>query len=724
MSEKAIKQKEPVNELSRSMIRLQVDRILASEIFSRSERLSGFLKFIVEQTLEGRGDGLKEQVIGAEFYGKGPDFDGAADSVVRVDARRLRDKLREYYSEFGQEPVIISLRKGAYVPSFERNPAAPTLVQFPVQEQPAPVTISRRRNWTHIGVAVALLATACGTAFWFAVPKDQRPTVRLAPLVSHPYNEGPPSLSPDGTMVAFACAPAGGSGPTDICVRAVGTETDHRVTDTPQSEVEPAWSPDGQHILFVRVGAGIFIVSHLGGPDRKVWDSGSLVGWMPDGESILVRQQGEGGPRIYRVYPDTGEKRWVTSPPVGIGDWTFAASPNGRVLAFVGVERPGVADLYVVPIEGGPPRRLTDWNHVISNVAWTADGRELIYSAGGRLWRIPAYGSRIGRGTPIGDIPAPVDRFSMSRPGRDGTTRIAFRSSHREDVLHVIDLEAPLVDGKIEAGHPIAASTRVDFPGAFSRDARMIAFVSTRANMTGYELWIGHPDGTGLRQVTSLAAAALVVGSWSPDGERIAFDAAVAGNSDIYVSSVHGGKPVQLTFAPSLDGQPEWSLDGKWIYFSSKATGRTPELWKVPSSGGPPEQVTHGGGFEPKFSPNGQYLYYLDRPPNGAGSPKDVSKLLRMPAAGGEAELVHDRVPPFHWSISTKGIHFLTQDESGNVYLDLYRFSDEKVVRTGQLSFRIATLPGRFIVSRDGRWALTSQTKRADADLMLLEKFR
>jgi dipeptidyl aminopeptidase/acylaminoacyl peptidase len=288
----------------------------------------------------------------------------------------------------------------------------------------------------------------------------------------------------------------------------------------------------------------------------------------------------------------------------------------------------------------------------------------------------------------------------------------------------VIDLEAPLVDGKIEAGHPIAASTRVDFPGAFSRDARMIAFVSTRANMTGYELWIGHPDGTGLRQVTSLAAAALVVGSWSPDGERIAFDAAVAGNSDIYVSSVHGGKPVQLTFAPSLDGQPEWSLDGKWIYFSSKATGRTPELWKVPSSGGPPEQVTHGGGFEPKFSPNGQYLYYLDRPPNGAGSPKDVSKLLRMPAAGGEAELVHDRVPPFHWSISTKGIHFLTQDESGNVYLDLYRFSDEKVVRTGQLSFRIATLPGRFIVSRDGRWALTSQTKRADADLMLLEKFR
>jgi hypothetical protein len=135
------------------------------------------------------------------------------------------------------------------------------------------------------------------------------------------------------------------------------------------------------------------------------------------------------------------------------------------------------------------------------------------------------------------------------------------------------------------------------------------------------------------------------------------------------------------------------------------------------------EQVTHGGGFEPKFSPDGKYLYYLDGPPEGPGSPDSVAKLFRMTAGGGKAELIHDRVPPFHWSISAKGIHFLTQ-ERGNLYLDLYRFSDEKLVRAGLLSFRIATSPGRFIVSRGGRWALTSETKRNDADLMLLENVR
>src|SRR5262245_43881024 len=82
MSPEASKQKEPGAGLSKSMIRLQVQRILARETFSRSERLSGFLKFIVGQTLEGRAADLKEQIIGAEFYGKGADFAGAADSVV------------------------------------------------------------------------------------------------------------------------------------------------------------------------------------------------------------------------------------------------------------------------------------------------------------------------------------------------------------------------------------------------------------------------------------------------------------------------------------------------------------------------------------------------------------------------------------------------------------------------------------------------------------------
>ena len=114
-------------EPSARLVRTQLTRILASELFSRSDRLSAFLKFIVERTLDHQGDTLKEQVIAVALYGKGPDFNTAADPIVRVDARRLRDRLREYYASAPHDDVLISVPKGSYTSVFEVNPltAAP-----------------------------------------------------------------------------------------------------------------------------------------------------------------------------------------------------------------------------------------------------------------------------------------------------------------------------------------------------------------------------------------------------------------------------------------------------------------------------------------------------------------------------------------------------------------------------------------------------------------------
>ena len=129
------------------IVRAQLERILASEVFSRSQQLRRFLSFIVEQRLAGQGHSLKESVLAHELYGKGTDFDGGADPVVRVDARRLRDKLREYY-EGRSDPVVISLPKGSYVPVFEANSASPTHAAPPVvpsePQQTVPPEPSRR----------------------------------------------------------------------------------------------------------------------------------------------------------------------------------------------------------------------------------------------------------------------------------------------------------------------------------------------------------------------------------------------------------------------------------------------------------------------------------------------------------------------------------------------------------------------------------------------------
>ena len=121
-----------------ALVRSQLENVLASELFSRSERLSAFLRFVVDETLNGRGETLKEPVLAHQLYGKEANFDGASNPIVRVDARRLRDKLREYYAD-RTDPVVISLPKGSYVPAFEflAGTIAELDVQSPVANQPS-----------------------------------------------------------------------------------------------------------------------------------------------------------------------------------------------------------------------------------------------------------------------------------------------------------------------------------------------------------------------------------------------------------------------------------------------------------------------------------------------------------------------------------------------------------------------------------------------------------
>ena len=103
-------------------VREQLDRILQSEFFLRSQRMTRFLRFIVEETLAGNDESLSEYTIGLQVFDRGEDFDPRVDSLVRVDARRLRSKLQEYYQGMGSDDLlVIDVPKGTYVPRF-RSP--------------------------------------------------------------------------------------------------------------------------------------------------------------------------------------------------------------------------------------------------------------------------------------------------------------------------------------------------------------------------------------------------------------------------------------------------------------------------------------------------------------------------------------------------------------------------------------------------------------------------
>jgi tetratricopeptide (TPR) repeat protein len=109
--------------LAVSDIGAQASRIAQTVRFRKAKQLARFLGYAVEKTLAGNDNALKETVLGIEVFGRGPDFDPGSDPIVRIDARRLRARLAEYYeSEGAGDPIVIEFELGSYIPRFRSNP--------------------------------------------------------------------------------------------------------------------------------------------------------------------------------------------------------------------------------------------------------------------------------------------------------------------------------------------------------------------------------------------------------------------------------------------------------------------------------------------------------------------------------------------------------------------------------------------------------------------------
>ncbi len=102
------------------VVRAELEKILTSPQFARSQRLSAFLDFVVQQALLGQSDRLNEYSIALAVYQRPRSFDPQLDPIVRAEAARLRSKLEQYYQNSGlNDPVSISLPKGVYTPLFQ-----------------------------------------------------------------------------------------------------------------------------------------------------------------------------------------------------------------------------------------------------------------------------------------------------------------------------------------------------------------------------------------------------------------------------------------------------------------------------------------------------------------------------------------------------------------------------------------------------------------------------
>ncbi|RDJ19824.1 hypothetical protein DWF00_04305 [Bosea caraganae] len=198
-----------------------LERLLAHPGFRVSQRNKNFLRFVVEESLAGRSSRIKAYTVAVEVFGRGTNFDGMLDPVVRIEAGRLRQALTSYYVEDGRaDPIRISLPRGGYMPVFERvggatvpaeaeQPAIPAETEAPdVVDEARPATASGiaqkhpptkwPRHWKAVGLSTLAVLALVGFAAMRKMP-DGRDI--LPPLVATAQVQ---PLSDNSSAIALA----------------------------------------------------------------------------------------------------------------------------------------------------------------------------------------------------------------------------------------------------------------------------------------------------------------------------------------------------------------------------------------------------------------------------------------------------------------------------------------------------------------------------------------
>jgi Tol biopolymer transport system component/serine/threonine protein kinase len=605
-----------------------------------------------------------------------------------------------------------------------------------------------RRRWIWAFALVAVMGSLAG-ALWFVRSTSKPPETPLTavPFTTYAGYQREPSFSPDGNQVAFTWDGEKRDN-WDIYLKLVGTGGPPlRLTTDRADDFSPAWSPDGRFIAFLRdvspEKAAVLLMPALGGPERKlavitlglITGPGPFLEWSPDGKWLVVsdRASPKEPAALYLLSLETGEKRRLTFPHGHpLGDYSPALSPDGRSLVFSRDDDTPVGELYLLALSAelkpvGEPQRLTLGSRGFSRSTWTPDGQGIVFSFGGYgeqgLWRITTSGSAKQPAKPerlvsLGDnLSYPM----ISRRGR----RLVY--THNLFHWNIWRTALPLNQGSgsakslgpVDKGIPFVFSTRDDDSPQFSPDGKRIAFVSNRSGNA--EIWVCASDGSNAVQLTSFDGPAVTTPRWSPDGERIAFDSNATGEFDVWVIAANGGKPDRLTTHPANDGNPSWSHDGRWIYFDSARAG-DPQVFKIPASGGDAVQVTRDGGFAPRESPDGKFLYYTKA--------LTRTSLWKVPMEGGQATKVLDDLSAYiNLAIVAGGVYFVpvrdaTRRAAGSSiqFLD-FGTGQIRLVADVEKPVNLGSGPGGLAVSPDGRWILFTHFDQAGSELMLVENF-
>ena len=542
--------------------------------------------------------------------------------------------------------------------------------------------------WRFASLAFLLLLLAGVGVLWVrSRPHPQPSQLTIVPFTTFPGFEIAPSFSPDGHQVVFSWFGYEKEFQFDLYVKQVGQERVVQLTHHPAKFLASAWSPDGRLIAFMREAepdaSGIYLISPLGGPERKLADTTPLVGWSPiavtwSADSTWVafakasspqdtRNSSPGHFAIHLVNVDTAEERVLPKPsPECLDAWQPAFSPDGKYLASVCVLNEGLANIYVQSSDGKQSREVTGAKSLegFAGVAWAKNSQSLLYASDHHLWRVPLEGGKPEKLLFAQD----VESVAVASAGN----RLVFAQVRHPN--SVWQLQLPNESAPAGSASKLISSSRGDFFPRTSPDGKFIVFESMRSGNP--EIWVTDRDASNPIQLTFFGGPQIGPPSWSPDSRRLVFDLRASRNAELFTVSVEGGPPRRFPTATTNASNPVWSADGKWIYFNTEGPDA---IWKVPAEGGAAVRLTEAKGETAPQESMDHARVFFSKAEGDHGHAWSVS------VNGGDEHSIPGMPADVSWVVTKSGAYFI--DGSPRHYsLNHFDFLSQKVHKVSDLA--------------------------------------
>ena len=626
----------------------ELERILASQAFQGAGRSGALLRFLLERTLAGQADQLKEYTVGAEALGRGSSFDPRNDAIVRVEVSRLRSRLNHYYATEGAaNPIRIAVPKGSYAPVVESAP--------PIAG--SRLSLERRAALVAVALVVVLLAALGLWSRRQAQASPPAPVTRLEldlgdGVVMRSTQVGSSSviISPDGRRLVFVSFRNQEPRLMTRVLDEIGGSESVELPGTAGVR-GPFFSPDGRHVGFL-AGKRLWKTRVDGGEPTVVCDAAELLGasWGDDG-SIVAAVTATG---LVRVSSNGGTPEPIAGTPVG-ARWPQVLPGSKAILFTAGQPGPGPLRVEVRSLADGTARTLMEGagsaRYLASgHLAWVA--RQTLFVAPFDLQRLELTGPAV---PVVEDIAPGMYAGADFDVSRTGTLVFRRKPGGRASTLHWMGPSgkvAPLLAAPAEYFLPSVSpdGSRLAFSlGETPRvedfqilDLRSGAIVKpVKAGIRAHATWVP-PDGRFLLGTgssgeirwmridgseaagTLLAIPDAVALPWSFDasGRRLAFyQRGTSGKGsvtfDLWTVPVtvdadgpKAGTPEPFVVSEAFEFYPAFSPDGRWIAHASLEEDAYQIYVRAYPDSGRKWRVSDQGGTVAAWSPDGQRLFY------------------------------------------------------------------------------------------------------------------